>query len=334
MRIPAPHCCFGALLLLLAIPVCDAADSPISAATQELSWRMVGPFRGGRTRAVAGIPGRPDRFLIGAVNGGVWQTDDYGRTWVPIFDAEPTQSIGAIAVAPSDPKVIYVGSGEGLRRPDLSVGNGIYRSADGGKTWVHLGLDDAQQIPDLAVDPKDPNRLFAAVLGHPYGPSAGRGIYRSVDGGRTWTAVLQRDENTGGFGVKIDPNDANVVYATLWNTRSGPWEDNNVYSGTAGGLYKSTDGGEHWRPLRNGLPENLSQIEIAVAPSKPGRLYATVATTTPGDYSSAVGLGIYRSEDGGENWTRATMDPRPALRIGGGDLARSEEHTSELQSRP
>ena len=318
MRFPAARC-FGALLLLLAIPVCDAADSAISAATQDLSWRMVGPFRGGRTRAVAGISGRPDTFLIGAVNGGVWQTDDYGRTWVPIFDAEPTQSIGAIAVAPSDPKVIYVGSGEGLRRPDLSVGNGIYRSADGGKTWAHLGLDDAQQIPDLAVDPKDPNRLFAAVLGHPYGPSAGRGIYRSVDGGRTWTAVLQRDENTGGFGVKIDPNDANVVYATLWNTRSGPWEDNNVYSGTAGGLYKSTDGGEHWRPLRNGLPENLSQIEIAVAPSKPGRLYATVATTTPGDYSSAVGLGIYRSEDGGENWTRATMDPRPALRIGGGD---------------
>jgi hypothetical protein len=181
MRIPAPHGCFGALLLLLAIPVCDAADppipnSPISAATQELSWRMVGPFRSGRTRAVAGIPGRPDRFLIGAVNGGVWQTDDYGRTWTPIFDAQPTQSIGALAVAPSDPNVIYVGSGEGLHRPDLSVGNGIYRSADGGKTWVHLGLDDAQQIPDLAVDPKDPNRLFAAVLGHPYGPSAGRVI--------------------------------------------------------------------------------------------------------------------------------------------------------------
>jgi photosystem II stability/assembly factor-like uncharacterized protein len=320
MRFTAARC-FGALLLLLAVPVCDAADSPIAAATQDLSWRMVGPFRGGRTRAVAGIPGRPDTFLIGAVNGGVWQTDDYGRTWNPIFDAEPTQSIGAIAVALSDPKVIYVGSGEGLHRPDLSVGNGIYRSADGGKTWVHLGLDDAQQIPDLAVDPKDPNRVFAAVLGHPFGPSPGRGIYRSLDGGRTWIPVLQRGENTGGSSVKIDPNDANVVYAALWNVRSGPWEDNNVYNGTAGGLYKSTDGGEHWRQLQSGLPENLSQIEIAVAPSKPGRLYATVATTTPGDYSSAVGLGIYRSEDGGENWTRATLDPRPALRIGGGDLA-------------
>ncbi len=258
---------------------------------------------------------------MGAVNGGVWQTDDDGRTWTPIFDAEPTQSIGAIAVAPSDPDVIYVGSGEGLHRPDLSVGNGIYRSADGGKTWVHLALEDAQQIPDLAVDPKDPNRLFAAVLGHPFGPSAARGIYRSVDGGRSWTAVLQRGPNTGGSSVKIDPHDANVVYAALWNVRSGPWEDNNVYNGTDGGLYKSTDGGEHWRSLKNGLPEDLSQIDIATAPSKPGRLYATVATTTPGDYSSAVGLGIYRSEDGGESWSRATTDPRPALRIGGGDLA-------------
>jgi photosystem II stability/assembly factor-like uncharacterized protein len=321
MRIPADRWCFGALLLALAIPVCGAADAPILPAAQDLSWRMVGPFRGGRTRAVAGIPGRPDRVLIGAVNGGVWQTDDYGRTWIPIFDAQPTQSIGAIAVAPSDPNVIYVGSGEGLHRPDLSVGNGIYRSADGGKTWAHLALDDAQQIPDLAVDPKDPNRLFAAVLGHPYGPSADRGIYKSVDGGRTWTAVLQGGENTGGSSVKIDPNDANIVYAALWNARSGPWEDNNVYDGTAGGLYKSTDGGEHWRQLKNGLPENLSQIDIAAAPSRPGRLYATVATTTPGEYSSAVGLGIYRSEDGGENWTRATLDPRPALRIGGGDLA-------------
>src|SRR6267154_4297280 len=284
---------------------------------QEFAWRMIGPLRGGRTRAVAGVTSQPSVFYVGAVNGGVWKTDDAGRTWRPIFDAQPTQSIGALAVAPSDPKVIYVGSGEGLHRPDLSVGNGIYRSADGGKTWVHLALDDAQQIPDLAVDSKDPNRVFAAVLGHPFGPSAGRGIYRSVDGGRTWIPVLQRGENTGGSSVKIDPNDANVVYAALWNARSGPWEDGNVYNGTAGGLYKSTDGGEHWRSLRNGLPENLSQIDIAAAPSRPGRLYAMVATTTPGDYSSAVGLGIYRSEDGGENWTRATLDPRPALRIGG-----------------
>jgi photosystem II stability/assembly factor-like uncharacterized protein len=154
-----------------------AAEAPNSAAaaiaaSQSLQWRMVGPFRGGRTRAVTGIPGQPDTILIGAVNGGVWKTTDSGRTWNPLFDAAPTQSIGAIAVAPSDPKIIYVASGEGLMRPDLSVGNGIYRSDDSGQHWTHLALDDAQQIPDLAVDPKDPSRLYAAVLGHPFGASA------------------------------------------------------------------------------------------------------------------------------------------------------------------
>jgi photosystem II stability/assembly factor-like uncharacterized protein len=309
------------LLVLFQLPaICAAAEPPVATITQDLHWRMVGPFRGGRTRAVAGVPGSPETFLIGAVNGGVWRTDDYGRTWEPIFDAEPTQSIGAIAVAPSNPKIIYVASGEGLQRPDLSVGNGIYRSADAGLTWVHLGLDDAQQIPDLAVDPRDPNRLYAAVMGHPFGPSAQRGIYRSTDGGAHWAQVLFVDENTGGSGIKIDPRDSNILYASLWNVRSGPWEDNNVFNGTAGGLFKSEDGGDHWRQLKNGLPNDLSQIEIAVAPSKPGRLYATVATNESGDYSSAAGLGVYRSEDSGETWLRITNDPRPALRIGGGDL--------------
>jgi photosystem II stability/assembly factor-like uncharacterized protein len=297
-----------------------AAEPSVDTASQSLHWRLVGPFRGGRTRAVTGIPGQPETFLIGAVNGGVWKTTDSGRTWHPLFDAAPTQSIGAIAVAPSDPKIIYVASGEGLQRPDLSVGNGIYRSADAGITWSHLALDDAQQIPDLAVDPRDPNRLYAAVLGHPYGPSSQRGIYRSLDGGKNWTRVLYIDDDTGGSCVKIDPHDPNVLYAGLWNVRSGPWEDNDVFNGPAGGLYKSVDGGDHWRKLTQGLPENLSQIEVAIAPSRPARLYATVATTAEGDYSSGAGLGVYRSEDGGDNWVRATTDPRPALRIGGGDL--------------
>src|SRR5579863_7356268 len=157
---------------------------------QEMNWRMIGPFRGGRTRAVAGVPSQPNVFYIGAVNGGVWKSDDYGRTWTPIFDQEPTQSIGAIAVAPSDPNIIYVASGEGLHRPDLSVGDGIYRSMDAGKTWTRLGLRDGQQIPALVVDPRNPNRLFAAVLGHPYGPNDERGIFRSTDGGKTWLNVL------------------------------------------------------------------------------------------------------------------------------------------------
>ena len=311
----------GAILLaLLASVSAIAADFDPSVAAGALQWRLVGPFRGGRTRAVTGIPGRPDTFLIGAVNGGVWQTTDSGRTWKPIFDAMPTQSIGAIAVAPSDSRIIYVASGEGLLRPDLSVGNGIYRSSDSGRTWTHLGLEDAQQIPELAVDPHDANRLYAAVLGHPYGASSERGIYRSTDGGKSWSRILYTSDDVGGSFVKLDPANSSVLYAGLWNVRAGPWEDNNVYNGTAGGLYKSTDGGEHWRHLTQGLPQNLSQIDVAVAPSNPNRLYATAATSADGDYGSAAGLGVYRSDDAGESWTRATTDPRPALRIGGGDL--------------
>src|SRR6266851_1238899 len=156
---------------------------------QDLRWRMIGPFRGGRTRAAAGVTNQPNLFYVGQVNGGVWKSDDYGRTWEPIFDNQPTQSIGAIAVAPSDANIIYVASGEGLHRPDLSVGDGIYKSTDAGKTWTHLGLRDGQQIPALAIDPRDPNRVFAAVLGHPYGPNEERGLFRSTDGGTTWQKV-------------------------------------------------------------------------------------------------------------------------------------------------
>ncbi|HEX4647298.1 MAG TPA: hypothetical protein VH111_00585 [Steroidobacteraceae bacterium] len=287
---------------------------------QELTWRMIGPFRGGRTRAVAGVPSQPHVFYIGAVDGGVWKTDDAGRTWQPIFDSEPTQSIGALAIAPSDPNVIYVGSGEGLRRPDLSVGNGIYRSADGGRTWTHLGLSDGQQIAELAVDPRDSRRLFAAVLGHPYGPNAERGIYRSLDGAATWQRVLYKDPDTGGSAVAIDPSHPDIVYAALWQSRLGPWEDKNEFQGTAGGLFKSIDGGTTWKPITAGLPANVVQVNIAIAPSAPQRLYATVGTNEPGDYTSAAGLGVFRSDDSGESWTRITSDPRPALRIGGGDL--------------
>ena len=221
---------------------------------QELHWRMIGPFRGGRTRAACGVPSQPNVFYVGQVNGGVWKSDDYGRTWKPIFDQQPTQSIGAIAVAPSDPNIVYVASGEGLHRPDLSVGNGIYKSADAGKTWTHLGLADGYQIPALAVDPRDPNKVFAAVLGHPYGPSQERGIYRSTDGGQNWQRVISKDENTGGSDVEIDPSNPDVVYASMWEAREGPWEDNNEFNGSGGGLFKSTDGGATWRPLTKGLP--------------------------------------------------------------------------------
>ncbi|HZQ67309.1 MAG TPA: glycoside hydrolase [Terriglobales bacterium] len=287
---------------------------------QELRWRMIGPFRGGRTRAVSGVPSQPNVFYVGAVNGGVWKSNDYGRTWNPIFDDQPTQSIGAIAVAPSDPNIVYVGSGEGLHRPDLSVGNGIYKSTDAGKTWTHLGLQNGMQIPALAVDPHDPNKLFAAVLGRPYGPSEERGIYRSADGGQSWQNVLHKDANTGGSDVEIDPSNPNIIYASLWEIREGPWEDNNQFQGSGGGLFKSTDGGTTWRQLKGGLPDNLSQINVAIAPSQPNRLYAAFSTTAKAEYGSGAGLGFYRSDDGGETWNRPGEDPRASFKIGGGDL--------------
>lgn len=218
------------LFLLLLIASLAGAQQYPEQFYQDLHWRMIGPFRGGRTRAVAGIAGQPNVFYVGAVDGGVWKSDDYGRTWHPIFDDQPTQSIGAIGVSPSNPDIVYVGSGEGLQRPDLSVGDGIYKSTDAGKTWVHLGLRDGQQIPALAVDPHNPNRIFAAVLGHPYGPNPERGIFRSTDGGATWEKVLFKNENTGGSDVEIDPSDPDTVYASLWQSRLGPWEDDNAPS--------------------------------------------------------------------------------------------------------
>ena len=279
---------------------------------KSLHWRSIGPFRGGRTRAVAGVPSQPNVFYIAQVNGGVWKTDDYGRTWTPIFDDQPTGSVGCIAVAPSDPNVIYVGSGEGLQRPDLSVGDGIYKSVDAGRTWTRLGLRDGQQIPQIAVDPRDANRVLVAVAGHPYAANEERGIFRSSDGGKTFEKVLYKDENIGGADVMFDPKNPDVAYAGLWEARQGPWE-NAAWNGTGGGVYKSTDNGKTWKQLSGGLPDNIIQANIAIAPSAPNRLFASLALSP--------GLVIYRSDDAGETWSKITTDPRPAGRIGGGDLA-------------
>ncbi len=310
---------FALLAVVSSASVTEAQQYPLST-YQEMRWRMIGPFRGGRTRAATGVPNQPNVFYIGQGDGGVWKSDDYGRTWTPIFEDQPSQSIGAIAVAPSDPNIIYAASGEGLQRPDLSVGDGIYKSTDAGKTWSHLGLRDGQQIPAFAIDPRDPNHLFAAVMGHPYGPNEERGIFASTDGGKTWKKSLYKDQDTGGSDVQIDPANPDVMYASMWKVRQGPWEDGNEYSKTGGGLFKSTDGGNTWHPLTNGLPKDVVQIYVAIAPSQPSRLYATVGTTKPGDYSSGAGLGFYRSDDAGETWHSATTDGRPAYRIGGGDL--------------
>ncbi|MGA7615195.1 MAG: glycoside hydrolase, partial [Thermoanaerobaculia bacterium] len=305
----------------LLIPVIASEAQPLPENLYEgMQWRVVGPLRGGRTRALAGVPGNPPTLYIGVCDGGVWRTNDYGRTWTPIFDDQPTQSIGALAVAPSDPNVLYVASGEGLQRPDLSIGDGIYRSSDAGKTWTHLGLREGQQIPAIAVDPRDPNRLFAAVLGHPFGPNEERGIFRSTDGGKTWKKVLYIDEDTGGNDVDIDPSNPDVVYASFWQGRQGPWEYGNEYGGTKGGVFKSTDGGESWHQLSGGLPDHIVQANLAIAPSKPNRLYMIVGTTLSSGYQSGEGQALYRSDDAGATWTSITDDPRPLMRIGGGDL--------------
>ena len=277
----------------------------------EMRWRNVGPFRGGRTRALAGVPSQPNVFYIGAVNGGVWKTTDFGRTWEPLFDREPTGSIGAIAVSASDPNIVYVGSGEGLHRPDLSVGDGIYKSTDAGATWTHLGLHDGQQISVIAVDPHDPNRLFVAVAGHPYGPNPERGIYRSTDGGQSFQQVLSKNENIGGNDVVIDPVNPNIVYATLWEGREGPWE-NAAWNGSGGGIYKSTDGGQTWNQLAGGLPQDIAQAYVEIAPSDAKQLFAVVAVKDA--------VQFYKSGDAGATWSTVTTDMRPRNRIGGGDL--------------
>jgi len=296
----------------------------------EMRWRSIGPYRGGRTRAAAGVPSQPNVFYMGVCNGGVWKTNDFGRTWRPIFDDQPTGSIGAIAVSPSNPDIVYVASGEGLQRPDLSVGDGIYRSTDAGATWTHLGLRDGQQIPQIIVDPRNPDRVFAAVLGHPYGPNEERGIYRSLDGGTSFERVLYVDENTGGSELAFDPANPSVVYAGLCESRQGPWE-NAAWTGTNGGLFKSTDGGTTWHKLEllapagagskaPAAPDAVVQINLGIAPSAPRRIYAAVAFVR--------GTALFRSDDAGAFWARLP-DTRPAGRIGGGDLPRIAVHPSD-----
>lgn len=315
-RLRSASVAFGVAIAPILMLTCLATGSSASAQISpdllpSLHWRSIGPFRGGRTRAVAGVPSQPNVFYVAQVNGGVFKTTDYGRTWVPIFDDQPTGSVGSIAVAASNPNIIYVGSGEGLQRPDLSVGDGIYKSIDAGKTWTHLGLRDGQQIPQIAVDPRNPDRLLVAVAGHPYGPNEERGVFRSTDGGKSFEKVLYKDENTGAADVQIDPSHPEVVYASLWEARQGPWE-NAAWNGTGGGIYKSTDGGRNWKQLSKGLPEGIIQANLSVSASSSKHLFATVA--------SPNGVNLYASDDGGDSWTIATTDARPGGRIGGGDL--------------
>ena len=293
-------------LVLLKVLVTIAMGQQFSPTLYEgMRWRMIGPFRGGRTVAATGIPGKPSVFYMAPNNGGVWKTTDFGRTWIPIFDDQPTGSIGALAVAPSNPDIIYVGSGEGLRRPDLSTGDGIYKSTDGGQTWKHWGLRDGLQIGAILVDPQEPNRVFVAVLGHPYGPNAERGVFRSLDGGLNWQKVLYKDENTGAIDLAFDPGNPQTIYADMWASRRPPWTTGGSYNGPGSGLYKSTDSGTTWRQLTRGLPtwsEGLGRIGIGIAPGDPHRIYALVDSPKLG--------GLYRSDDAGESWERVNTEQR------------------------
>lgn len=305
-------------IIFSLISIYSTAQSYNPKLFDSMKWRMIGPHRGGRTVGAVGVPQKPNVFYIGVNNGGVWKTTDYGRTWLPIFDDQPTGSIGDVAVAPSNPNVIYVASGEGIQRPDLSVGNGVYKSTDEGKTWINTGLKDGQQIGGLAIDPTNENRVFVAVLGHPYGPNTERGVYRTTNGGKTWERVLYKDENTGAIQVTIDPINPNVVYADLWAARQGPWE-NGAWQGPESGMYKSTDGGTTWKKLTKGLPtyeQGLGRIGFCIAPSDPNRLYATV--------DSPQGGGVFKSIDAGESWTLASQDPRIWGR--GSDFAEVKVH--------
>ena len=297
----------GLAVVLAAAPLGAAADDTFvphvdPALFQDLHWRLIGPFRGGRVLAVVGVPGEREHFYFGSVNGGVWETIDAGRTWQPIFDGQPIGTIGAIALAPSDPKVIYVGSGEADMRSDIAQGDGMYKSPDAGKTWTKIGLTDTQQIGRILVDPGNPNRVLVAALGHPYGPNAERGLFRSTDGGGTWQKVLFKDDDTGAIDVAFKPGDPRTLYAALWQTRRPPWSVYPPSNGPGSGLYKSTDGGDTWTPLTgHGFPARPGRIGLAVSPSRPDRVYAIV---------DAPDGGLYRSDDAGASWARTSGDRR------------------------
>jgi photosystem II stability/assembly factor-like uncharacterized protein len=316
MRLLAADLCFVLAALIvpasLAVPAL-AAESvgtqpsaaivmPVDASLfKALQWRCIGPYRGGRALTASGIPGDATTFYFGAVAGGVWKTTDAGATWLPLTDGTPISSVGALAIAPSNPNVIYVGAGEAAPRGDITYGDGVYRSVDGGRTWSHLGLEDTRQIGALIIDPKNPDIVLVAALGHAFGPNRERGVYRTTDGGRSWTKVLYHDDQSGAIDVTFDPNDSHIVYAALWQARRLPW---NFSSGGPGsGLYRSTDGGVTWTRLSgNGLPAGiLGRIHVSVSAADSRRIYAMI---------EAEHGGVYRSDDGGAHWQRVNDDGR------------------------
>lgn len=295
---------FACILFAPAAALAARTDGSIAPSYfTALHWRLIGPFRGGRALAVTGVPGEPNHFYFGAVDGGVWESLDAGRTWNPIFDDQDIGSIGSIAVAPSDPRTIYVGTGEADMRSDIAYGDGMYKSTDGGKSWTHVGLTETKQIGAIVIDPRDANVVYVAALGHPYAANAERGVFKTTDGGRTWAKVLYKNPDTGATALAMAPDDPNVLYAALWQTRRPPW---NVYppsNGPGSGLYKTTDGGATWTQLTQGLPVHVGRVGLSISAAAPHRIYANV------DSSPGLG-GIYRSDDAGATWTHEDGEAR------------------------
>ncbi len=300
-------------LLLSATSQLRAAAAPTPAgATGALEWRLLGPFRGGWATMAQGVSSKPDTFYIGTAGGGVWRTDDVGRTWQSLFDHQPASSIGALAVAPSDPNVIYVGSGQVAARYDVGAGNGMYRSADGGKSWQHIGLDDSRHIGRILVDPQHPDTVLVGALGHYFGPNHQRGVFRSTDGGKTWRQTLFINADTGVVDLAADPANPAIVYAAAWQVRNYPWLSYfQPNAGPGSGLYRSSDGGVTWKRLGgHGWPTGtLGRIGIATGSG--GRVYAVVdAAPNSGNVAHAASVdegGLYRSDDSGASWQRVSQ---------------------------
>src|SRR5580692_113806 len=283
------------LALLLALPALFFAQPPDL--SQSLRFRLVGPFRGGRVIAVTGVPSQPNVFYFGSVGGGVWKTTDGGGSWLPITDGQlKTSSVGAIAVADSDPNVIYAGMGESCVRGNASNGDGVYKSVDGGQTWRNVGLQDSQTIGAVRIHPKNPDIVYVAALGHLWGPNEMRGVYRSMDGGGTWKQVFTRGADAGAVDLAMDPSNPRVLYASFWQVRRNPYHFDS--GGPGSGLFKSTDGGDTWTDISRapGLPRGVEgRIGVTVSPANPERVWALV---------EAADGGVFRSDNGGRNWTK------------------------------
>ncbi len=307
MRIFHSHCVRLFAFIVYLIPTAALIAQTVSPALMgDLKWRMIGPFRGGRVVAVAGIPGDPATFYFGSVNGGIWKTTDAGTVWTPIFDGQPIGSIGALAVAPSDPKIIYAGTGETDIRSDLSSGIGMYRSSDGGTTWKHIGLEDTRQISRIVVDPQNASVVYVGALGHAYGPNPERGVYKSIDGGANWTLALNLGPEIGISDLAMASSAPSLLFAGAWHTHRAPWSTYAPIDGPGGGLYRSQDAGKTWSHLQgNGLPDgDWGRVGVDVAPDG-RRAYALISVKAQPTKS-----GLYRSDDGGDHWTLANADPR------------------------